>query len=245
MRAHGRHPRGNAEPLLAGDWAQASCLACHVPWGPPAGAEAWHRGDALWQAWGCAGCHAGADNRLGPDLAAVAGWWAQGRIAPHVPLPFDDGPPLAGFIAEALVDPASHLVDDLPTSARPAVMPPFVGTAGELRDLTIRVLSMRNWRLPTDSGAPSPAPARPDPGAVVFADPERGCISCHALAGQGGALGPPLDRWRGGEAAALLHSTMAPDRRPAAGYPPLHPDDLAEVLSETEQTDLVKWLTRP
>ena len=123
-------------------------------------------------------------------------------------------------------------------------MPPFAGSADELRALTIRVLSMRDWRLPTDSGAPSPSPARPAPGARLFADPERGCSACHAVGGNGGALGPPLDRWRGGNATALQRATFGPNRTPLAAYPPLHPDDLSELLSVTEQTDLIDWLTR-
>lgn len=244
-RAHGRHPRGVAEPLLAGPWVQASCVACHVPWGPPSGADHWQRGDILWQSWGCAGCHESEENRLAPDLTSLAGWWAQGRIAPHVPLPFADGPPLAGFIAEALVDPSSHLDPDLPAASRPSVMPPFSGSADDLRDLTIRVMSMRDWRLPTDSGAPSPPPTRPAPGARLFADSERGCSACHAVDGAGGALGPPLDHWRGGDAADLRRDAFGPNRTPTPGYPPLHPDDLTDLLSVTEQTELVDWLIRP
>lgn len=245
-RAHGTPRDGRVEPLLAGIWTQASCIGCHQPWGPPSGADVWRFGDRLWTDWGCGGCHAGSENRLGPNLAEVAGWWGLSRRAPEVPLPWSDAPPLAQFLGEAIRVPASHLPPDLPRTSAPAVMPPFTGNDDELTALVVKVMSLRDWRQPTDAQGPSVAPvAVTGDGAALYADPERGCAACHAIRGEGGALGPPLDGWIGGDAEALGALLVDPLRVPLAGYPPVHPTDLAEVLSDEERAALVRWITSP
>lgn len=241
--AHGAHPWIRTEPVLAGPFAEATCSGCHGPTGPPAGAEVFERGRRLWTAGGCAGCHESGD-RLGPELARMAGWWGLAPVSvTGVALAARAWPAPAPFLAEAIRVPETHLPPNLPAADRPAIMPAFTGSDDDLQALTIYVLSLRDWRH--DPG--QQGPPRPDSGAAgaaLFADPERGCAACHAFANDGGALGPALDHWVGREPGELRDLLLDSERQPLPGYPPVHPRDLGARLSDEELDRLVRYLVQ-
>lgn len=74
-KAHGEIPFWT-EPLLRGEWAQASCQRCHEDARGLRGAPRLGRGIVLLEKYGCFGCHkiAGYENRpkIGPPLSRVA-----------------------------------------------------------------------------------------------------------------------------------------------------------------------------
>jgi nitric oxide reductase subunit C len=123
------------------------------------------RGKQLYATAGCGGCH------------AIGG--QGGTTAP----PLDE----AGQKQPDLEWQVRHLKN--PAAAAPGSIMPGYEHLGEesVRALAMYMLSLR--------GAP-PAPPKLDPalvaqGKVVYA--RAGCVGCHAVGGQGGTSGPPLD----------------------------------------------------
>lgn len=165
--AHGLVPHWR-QPLLAGDLVGARCAICHrgddVPGEPYAGA-----GRRLFVEAGCHGCHE-----------------VEGELLPRI------GPPLSSvglkvrplWLAWWLRDPKVYL----PRTR----MPNFLLSDQEIADISAFLLS-----LTTDSIADSLVQASSSAEAVKRGETlfrESRCITCHAVDGRGGTIGPDLAR---------------------------------------------------
>lgn len=241
--AHGDSHWAIREPLLKGAWIQSTCSACHASF--PKGAKLLEQGERLWEEGGCAACHLDPEERLGPFLRRVVRAVKMSPLSKEgEKLIIERGyPELAAFLAEAIVDPSSHLPHSLTPLAMPASMPVFAYSPQELTAITIKVLSLREWGYPVHLRA-SDLRKTFSGGAAVFRDYEKGCIACHRFQGEGGDLGPPLDPWIGRDPAELARILTDPNRPPLPGYPPVMPRDYKIRLSSEELHNLVQYLTR-
>lgn len=132
--AHGRVPFWE-EPLLEGEYRQASCGGCHLGADLPA-APVLAQGRQLYLQRGCLACHRirGVGGIVGPDLT---------------------------FVASRRRDPAWHLrhFRDPQSTSPGSMMPPLTGLAeAELKALTVYMLSLREMPSALLASPPVKAP---------------------------------------------------------------------------------------
>jgi hypothetical protein len=152
-------------------------------------------------------------------------------------------PPYAAFFAEAIVDPKTHLSTSLSPGAMPVSMPVYSYFPRELTAITLKVLSLREWGYPPNLTV-SVLPRSSMTGRELFLDPEKGCVACHRLLGEGGDLGPPLDPWVGRDPEVLSRILLDPHRAPLPGYPAVMPRDYDKRLTREELKLLVEYIVR-
>ena len=157
-----------SRPMRPLETIEANCGACHRALDPP-DAPRLAEGRRLIAAAGCFSCHEipgfeGLTFR-GPDLDSL-GY----KVRP-------------GWLPGWLSDPKSYL----PQSK----MGNFRLSADEIGSLQAFLLSQRA-RLPMDSTAVEWTKADPANGRALFG--ELRCVSCHAVNGRGGTMGPELTR---------------------------------------------------
>jgi mono/diheme cytochrome c family protein len=153
------------QPLLSKQYIGASCGKCHKEGDVP-GVPELTEGRKLFNTYGCRGCHKlnGVGGTVGPDLSEEG---SKER------------------------DPAwleAHFLD--PKKVSPATpMPNFKFTAEQARSLTSYMLSLTSETMGAyylkESVIPGVAYGR-----ELFV--QKNCISCHAIGGVGGGLGPDL-----------------------------------------------------
>lgn len=163
--AHGRITHW-PQPLIERDLIGGRCAVCHR--GPEIPGEPYAAaGRRLFVESGCQGCHE-----------------VEGIAAPPI------GPSLANIGVKA--DPAwlAHWLRD-PRQYLPRTrMPNFMLPDQEVADLSAFLLTLRE-------ATAAPAPHGDDAAAVARGDAlfkESRCVTCHAVAGRGGTLGPDLER---------------------------------------------------
>ena len=175
----------------------------------------------------CGTCHAlaeaGTKANAGPDLDAA---FAAGREIGH------DSDTVEGVVDNQIDNPHTASAPDYGVE-----MPPDIVTGQDRTDVAAYVA---RW-----AGVPGAEPPQVPggPGAQVFA--AFGCAGCHVLtaAKAGGTSGPDLDEVVPGDSKAVIREEIvAPDKRVAAGYPPIMPDNFEQIIPPQELEDLVDYL---
>ena len=152
-------------PLLAKEYIRASCGRCHKDGDVPDVPEL-AEGRHLFESEGCRGCHKlnGVGGSIGPDLTEEgASQRSPEWLESH-------------FLKPNAVSPGS-------------AMPNFHFTREQAKDLTYYMLSLTSEDMGSyfSSMRSIPGPAY---GKQLFT--EKNCISCHAVGGVGGKIGPDL-----------------------------------------------------
>lgn len=168
--AHGRG-RLWEEPMLPGVHAQASCGQCHQGSSVP---EAYllNAGRRLIEKAACVACHEIPGLKkpamIGPDLTGVGS-----KVHPY-------------WLYEWLLRPKNFLPNTW--------MPNPLMSEREAGLLTTYLLSRKEPKLEQlySAGLPEPTPEQVETGKRLFR--EARCISCHAVEGRGGTIGPELTR---------------------------------------------------
>ena len=151
--------------MLDMTYIQSACAKCHLPTDMPE-APLLARGRTVFEESGCIGCHKlhGTGGVVGPELDSVGAKRGAAWLLKH-------------FRSPAAVTPGS-------------AMPPIKASDADLNALTLYVLSFTGEPLSAYYVSMKTIPG-PQAGRRLFA--EKGCIGCHAIAGKGGTVGPPLD----------------------------------------------------
>lgn len=195
------------KPLLTGDFVQASCPKCHREDEIPA-APVLSRGKRLLRELGCMGCH------------VIAGIEAPERI----------GPDLTGvgskvnrrWLQRWLAGPRSW--------SAAARMPDYHFVETDLRALSAYLETFRDPRI---DEAPQPPEGDPEVGGHLFRQSR--CVSCHALNGRGGTIGPDLGRIGNKTTARWLAAWIADPQahQPATKMPRFHfsQDEIADIVA--------------
>ncbi len=162
--AHGQVPHWDS-PMLPLKFIQASCGQCHQASDNPA-APALARGALVFEVSGCRGCHKleGVGGIIGPELDKVGARRSPEWLERH-------------FLTPAAVTPGSG-------------MPPQKLSGPDLEAITLFMLSQTGESVPGFYASMKVIPSAAA-GRRLFQ--QKGCIGCHALAGQGGRTGPALD----------------------------------------------------
>lgn len=203
------------EPMLTGDWLQASCRQCHE--------EAFHleeyaphlvQGLRMFHSWGCAGCHnveplktppLNQLDKVGPSLVHIAS-----KVYPS-------------WLVRWVQNPKGYLPK--------TKMPNFRFSEEESEAVSAYLLaSSTPFALPTDIELGDSAQ-----GKLVFES--IGCQGCHAINGQGGDFGPDLSQVASKVKPAWLLSWIKEPQR----YNP-HTKMPQVPLSDTQIRDLAAYL---
>lgn len=214
-------------------------------------------GGTIVQERGCLACHTlepgvGVQGGgRGPNLFDLASRRAQGVVG---------GPSkLVDYLVQALYDPGAYLVEGYANIMPPAIVPPARLSYEEVTAVVAYLQSLggspsvRVGDLPRPSGAAAPGPAPQPPASDAAAIMAKyGCLACHKVKGQGGAIGPSLDeaarqagkRVPGLSAEAYLRqSILEPNAFVVAGFPGnVMPLDLSQRMAPGEVDTLVKYL---
>lgn len=204
---HAGQPRATSNPAAHGDvkhwpaplipiaYLGGSCGKCHreeeLPFEPYL-----NDGRRLFADGGCAGCHEvegfRAREKIGPDLS---------RIGDKL---------YAGWLARWLKEPRAYL----PRTR----MPDFLLNEGEIEALSAFLLELRGPD-PLPDVSLSADEQLSAAGEKVFKQAR--CISCHAVNGRGGTLGPDLGRVAGKIRPAWLYNFLKDPRKafPATRMP--------------------------
>ncbi|MEE8471660.1 MAG: c-type cytochrome [Dehalococcoidia bacterium] len=167
------------------------------------------------------------------------------------------------YLVESLYEPGANLVEGFPDIMPSAVAPPakleyeeVVAVVNYLISLggtpTVRVGDIPRAAgasaSPPGGGAPGPAL----PGDALAAMTDLGCLVCHAIGGEGGAIGPALDR-KGAENDAsagglslesyLRGALLEPDAFVVEGFPAgIMPGGFGDKVTASEMEGLVQYL---
>lgn len=162
--AHG-HVEHWDEPMLPMKYIQASCGKCHEAGDNP-GAPELALGQQVFDSVGCRGCHklGGVGGIVGPELDKVGARRSPDWLKKH-------------FLSPASVNPGSG-------------MPPQKLAEKELDAITLFMLSQTGESAPGYYASMKVIPTALL-GQRLFQ--QKGCLSCHAVDGKGGSVGPPLD----------------------------------------------------
>ena len=162
--AHGNVPHWD-EPMLPLRYIQASCGKCHEAADNPAAPEL-ARGQQVFEESGCRGCHklGGRGGVIGPALDKVGARHSPEWLKQH-------------FLTPSTVTPGS-------------AMPPQRFSDPDLEAITLFMLSQTGETAP---GYYASMKVIPSAGVGQRLFEQKGCIGCHSIAGNGGAIGPALD----------------------------------------------------
>jgi mono/diheme cytochrome c family protein len=163
--AHGQVEHWD-RPMIELKYIQSACAKCHLPSDIP-DAPQLARGQAVFEDSGCIGCHKlhGSGGVIGPELDRVGATRSPEWLLKH-------------FKNPAAVTPGS-------------AMPPLGAGDADLQALTLYVMSFTGEPLSAYYVSMKTLPGTLA-GRRLYE--ERGCPSCHSLAGKGGNIGPPLDQ---------------------------------------------------
>jgi mono/diheme cytochrome c family protein len=175
-------------------------------------------GAHLFQAKGCARCHAihGVGGTNGPDL---------GRLAPP----------------RSFYDVAAAMWNHLPGMARrmwPSLADRPYLTSNEMSDLVAFLYASRSPDAPDPGGeGQRPGPGDPERGRQLVAD--KGCLGCHSLTGRGGAVAGSLDWLKGFDSPWTIIATMwnhsflmaLQTEVHKSPWPTLSPDEMADLVA--------------
>jgi len=163
--AHGQVEHWD-RPLIELKYIQSACAKCHLPSDIP-DAPQLARGQTVFEDSGCIGCHKlhGSGGVIGPELDRVGATRSPEWLLKH-------------FKNPAAVTAGS-------------AMPPIGAGEADLQALTLYVMSFTGEPLSAYYVSMKTLPGTLA-GRRLYE--ERGCPSCHSLAGKGGKLGPPLDQ---------------------------------------------------
>lgn len=138
---------------------------------------------------GCLVCHKDQErgNERGPDLRQAAG-----KAATRKP-----GMGAEAYLIESLVDPGVFLVEGYPKMMPPAMKPPASLSMAEVKAVVAYLQSLGGAEVTVkvqaeDIVAEKKASGPVHRGKALMA--EQGCIGCHKVEGEGGALGPDLTK---------------------------------------------------
>lgn len=174
-------------PMLKGDYLQASCGKCHkepnIPQAPVLSAAR----TLYTQEFACDSCH--RINEVGgrdcPDLTHVGSQPLRAFDFTYV----KGERTRQGWLYEHFKDPQAVIPD--------SAMPNQDINDEQARALTVLMLSLTDDLIPWEYVFP-PIPRRPELVAAMSDDShlfrDKGCLLCHPFRGQGGNLGPDLDR---------------------------------------------------
>lgn len=192
---------------------------------------------------GCTACH-GLGTRA-PDLVGVAGTVCESRVPDRS---------CKEYLHESLVDPTAYVVEGFQP-----IMLDQSRTLSEpqLWALVAFLESQGGTVTVTADDIGEMAPAGETPAAVESgqeaqeADPEAllttyGCVACHAIGGQGAAVGPPVESMRGKDAEYIRRGIVEPNADTAQGFEAFAgtmPPTFGTVIPEAEIDALVRFLT--
>jgi mono/diheme cytochrome c family protein len=166
--AHGR--AGSWEyPMLPGNVVEGACGRCHLE-NSIKGAPLLSSGRQLINEYGCIGCHKlPAFNRpdyIGPDLGGIAG-----KVKPQ-------------WIVSWLQNPREYLPK--------TIMPNSKLTEDQATDIASYLMAQSPVTSKHNLSSAPPDEKIAAQGKLIFSQSR--CVTCHALEGKGGALGPDLGR---------------------------------------------------
>lgn len=209
-------------------------------------------GDELYQgAGGCETCH-GLGERA-PKLLGEIG----ARCGERRP-----GMGCKEYLYESLVDPGAHVVEGfqpiMPDLSRTLTdgqiwaLVAFLQSQGG--EVTVTADDLPEAGEDPGATAAGGAAAGPGPrGVASAADPRElvdalGCLACHQLEGQGGAVGPPFEEMAGQEEEYVRRSILEPNADTAQGYEAFAgtmPANFADRLTVAQLEALVRFLAEP
>ncbi|RMF93541.1 MAG: hypothetical protein D6736_01615, partial [Nitrospinota bacterium] len=203
------------EPLLKGEWLQASCRQCHlVPFTIRKYAPLLFQGYRMFRRWGCVGCHVAEGvaaepldqvERVGPNLT---------RVASKVNAP---------WLVRWIQNPRAYL---------PATrMPNYHFSPAEAEAVAAYLLDAST---PFDM-LPLPPGGDAENGKAIFES--IGCLGCHAINGKGGTFGPDLGQVGSKVNAQWLFNWIKDPRR----YDP-HTKMPRLPLTDAQIRDVVAYL---
>ncbi|HEX6306622.1 MAG TPA: c-type cytochrome [Longimicrobiales bacterium] len=209
-------------------------------------------GDELYHgAGGCTACH-GLGTRAPHLLADEAGTGMIGeRCSTRVP-----GEDCKTYLHRSLVEPGVHVVEgyqpimpDMSRTLSPAQVWSMVAYLQSLGgEVTVTGADIGT----ADAAATAPAPAAAAPATASLEPLEimRGnlCLTCHVLAGEGGAIGPPLDGIGARMTAdAIRRAILDPGAEVTSGYEAfaaIMPRTFGSQLTAAQLEALVTYLAR-
>lgn len=151
-----------------------------------------------------------------------------GVIGPNLDNLSRGGAPIQ--VAAAMWNHGTAMTSEL--GERGLARPSFSGS--ELRDL---IAFLRSSQMGPSDGSLHVLPGRPEVGATLFVD--KGCVTCHAVAGQGGTIGPDLSR-RASHGSLLDFAAAMWNKQPAMTsamrargieVPEVSPDEMADLVA--------------
>ncbi len=174
---------------------------------------------------------------------------------------------LISYLVQALYEPGAYVVENYPNIMPPSWAPPAKLTYEELTAVIAYLQSLggtpsvRVGQIPKPPTGASPfTPSTPKPPAGLspeeIAEAQKllekyGCMACHSLGGQGGQLGPALDRPGISEEAKelglsleeyLRQSILNPGAYVVEGFSDVMPKDLGKKMTAEEFELLVRYL---
>ncbi|HCX34819.1 MAG TPA: hypothetical protein DHV08_15565 [Rhodocyclaceae bacterium] len=138
---------------------------------------------------GCLICHKDQErgNERGPDLRRAAG-----KAATRKP-----GIAAEAYLIESMVEPYAFIVEGYPKMMPPAMKPPASLSMAEVKAVVAYLQSLGGAEVTVSVQAGDVAAGKKAVGPVhrgrQLMD-ANGCLGCHKLAGEGGAVGPELTR---------------------------------------------------
>ncbi|MBI4288386.1 MAG: c-type cytochrome [Chloroflexi bacterium] len=212
-------------------------------------------GETLVKERGCLTCHTieeGAGERgrgRGPNFAGIG---VRPRSTPK-------------YLAESLYDPGAFVVEGYVNIMPSAVAPPARLSYEEATAVVNYLLSLGGRPSVKVGDLPRPAQQAAAPAAAIPAAPQApapaevkailnkyGCLACHALGGEGGKVGPALDRREIADEAKesklsvadyIRQSIVAPGAYLAQGFPNIMPADIGDKMTARELEQVVKYLS--
>lgn len=210
-------------------------------------------GELLYQgAGGCTACH-GLGTRAPNLLTDEKG---QGQIGARCATR-EAGKSCKAYLHESLTSPGAFVVTgyepimpDLSRTLSPQqiwALVAFLESQGGTVDVTSSDIPAAASNAGGGSGGSGGsrgiAGGSTDPLAIIRA---AGCIGCHKIAGEGGAIGPDFDHVGGRISASLIREAiLAPDARIARGYEKfkgIMPKNFGDQLTAAQLESLVQFL---
>ncbi len=167
------------------------------------------------------------------------------------------------YLVESLYEPEAYLVEGFPDIMPSAVAPPAKLEYEEVVAVVNYLMSLGSTPtvkigdIPRPSGTAASPPGGASPSQPLAGDPlaamtDLGCLVCHAIGGEGGAIGPALDR-KGAEDDAsagslslesyLRGALLEPDAYVVEGFPAgIMPGDFGDKVTASEMERLVQYL---
>jgi mono/diheme cytochrome c family protein len=208
-------------------------------------------GEGLYNgAGGCTACH-GLGERAPNLLTDHAGQGAIGaRCASR-----KSGMDCKAYLHQSMIEPGAYVVPGfeniMPDMRRQLSADQIWAVVAFLESQGGEVTVTAEDLQPAAGTAPAPAPGTAGPIISATMDPvalyrEKGCIGCHVLDGQGGAVGPPFDGiGRRRNAEFLRRAILLPNADTTRGYERFAgtmPTNFGQQMSAAQLEALVQFL---